>query len=71
MDATKVADRQLDTVSEHVHLEKLERLEQDYLRLTRTQRNAEVHTNKEESITTRVVISVSIIMSVHFKEGFI
>uniref|UniRef100_A0A3P8WHZ9 Centrosomal protein 57 n=1 Tax=Cynoglossus semilaevis TaxID=244447 RepID=A0A3P8WHZ9_CYNSE len=48
MDATKVADRQLDTVSEHVHLEKLERLEQDYLRLTRTQRNAEMKIHQLE-----------------------
>lgn len=42
MDTAMVADRQSDTVSEQAHLEKLERLEQEYLRLTRTQNNAEV-----------------------------
>uniref|UniRef100_A0A4W6EDY4 Centrosomal protein 57 n=1 Tax=Lates calcarifer TaxID=8187 RepID=A0A4W6EDY4_LATCA len=42
MDADKLADRQPDAVSEHVQLEKLERLEQEYLRLTRTQNNAEM-----------------------------
>ncbi|GAA6234427.1 centrosomal protein of 57 kDa-like isoform X2 [Lates japonicus] len=42
MDADKLADRQSDAVSEHVQLEKLERLEQEYLRLTRTQNNAEM-----------------------------
>ncbi|XP_071351850.1 centrosomal protein of 57 kDa [Trachinotus anak] len=38
----KSADQQPDTVSEHAQLEKLERLEQEYLRLTRTQNNAEM-----------------------------
>ncbi|XP_040902671.1 centrosomal protein of 57 kDa isoform X2 [Toxotes jaculatrix] len=41
-DTAKLADRQPDTVSEHAQLEKLERLEQEYLRLTRTQNNAEI-----------------------------
>ncbi|XP_049431720.1 centrosomal protein of 57 kDa isoform X1 [Epinephelus fuscoguttatus] len=41
-DAAKSADQQSDTVSEHAQLEKLERLEQEYLRLTRTQNNAEM-----------------------------
>lgn len=43
METAKSADQQSDTVSEHAQLEKLERLEQEYLRLTRTQNNAEVH----------------------------
>ncbi|XP_074498163.1 centrosomal protein of 57 kDa [Sebastes fasciatus] len=42
METAKSADRQSDTVSEHAQLEKLERLEQEYLRLTRTQTNAEM-----------------------------
>ena len=42
MDTTKLADRQPGKVFEGAHVEKLERLEQDYLRLTRTQNNAEV-----------------------------
>ncbi|XP_039986273.1 centrosomal protein of 57 kDa isoform X1 [Xiphias gladius] len=41
-DTAKLADRQTDRVSEHAQLEKLERLEQEYLRLTRTQNNAEM-----------------------------
>ncbi|XP_035536671.1 centrosomal protein of 57 kDa isoform X2 [Morone saxatilis] len=41
-ETAKSADHQSDTVSEHAQLEKLERLEQEYLRLTRTQNNAEV-----------------------------
>lgn len=47
METAKSADRQSDTVSEHAQLEKLERLEQEYLRLTRTQTNAEVQTKKQ------------------------
>ncbi|XP_045929850.1 centrosomal protein of 57 kDa isoform X1 [Micropterus dolomieu] len=38
----KSADQQSDTVSEHAQLEKLQRLEQEYLRLTHTQNNAEI-----------------------------
>ncbi|XP_041797286.1 centrosomal protein of 57 kDa [Chelmon rostratus] len=41
-ETTKSADQQSDTVSEHAQLEKLERLEQEYLRLTRTQNSAEM-----------------------------
>lgn len=36
------ADRQSDTVSQHAQLEKLERLEQEYLRLTHTQNLSEM-----------------------------
>lgn len=46
-ETTKSADQQSDTVSEHAQLEKLERLEQEYLRLTRTQNSAEVHTETQ------------------------
>ncbi|XP_036926969.1 centrosomal protein of 57 kDa isoform X1 [Acanthopagrus latus] len=42
METAKSANHQCDTVSEHAQLEKLERLEQEYLRLTRTQNNAEM-----------------------------
>ncbi|XP_010727959.3 centrosomal protein of 57 kDa [Larimichthys crocea] len=42
METAKSADQQCDTVSEHAQLDKLERLEQEYLRLTRTQNNAEM-----------------------------
>ncbi|XP_029373809.1 centrosomal protein of 57 kDa isoform X2 [Echeneis naucrates] len=42
MDTAKLAHQQLETVSEHAQLEKLERLEQEYLRLTHTQNNAEL-----------------------------
>ncbi|KAI3354274.1 hypothetical protein L3Q82_018811, partial [Scortum barcoo] len=42
METARSADRQSDTVSDHAQLEKLERLEQEYLRLTRTQNNAEM-----------------------------
>ncbi|XP_030261655.1 centrosomal protein of 57 kDa isoform X2 [Sparus aurata] len=42
METAKSADHQCDTVSEHAQSEKLERLEQEYLRLTRTQNNAEM-----------------------------
>ncbi|KAG7479244.1 centrosomal protein of 57 kDa-like isoform X1 [Solea senegalensis] len=42
MDTAEKAHQQPDAVSEHVHLEKLERLEQEYLRLTRTQKNTEI-----------------------------
>ncbi|XP_022051816.1 centrosomal protein of 57 kDa [Acanthochromis polyacanthus] len=42
------ADRQPDTVSEHAQLDKLERLEQEYLRLTRTQTNAEMKIHELE-----------------------
>ncbi|XP_042343119.1 centrosomal protein of 57 kDa isoform X2 [Plectropomus leopardus] len=42
METAKSVDQQSDLVSEHVQLEKLERLEQEYLRLTRTQSNAEM-----------------------------
>lgn len=38
----KSSDQKLDKVSEHAPLEKLERLEKEYLRLTRTQSNAEM-----------------------------
>ncbi|XP_047191523.1 centrosomal protein of 57 kDa isoform X2 [Scophthalmus maximus] len=41
-DTAKLAHRQPDTVPEHAQLEKLERLEQEYLRLTRTQNIAEM-----------------------------
>lgn len=43
MEIAKSADPQPDTVAEHIQLEKLERLEQEYLRLTQTQNSAEVH----------------------------
>ncbi|XP_068567163.1 centrosomal protein of 57 kDa [Cebidichthys violaceus] len=42
METARSADQQSDVVSEHAQLEKLERLEQEYLRLTRTQNNAEI-----------------------------
>ncbi|XP_026189539.1 centrosomal protein of 57 kDa [Mastacembelus armatus] len=42
METARSAEQQPDTVSEHVQLKKLERLEQEYLRLTRTQNNAEI-----------------------------
>ncbi|XP_037320655.2 centrosomal protein of 57 kDa isoform X2 [Pungitius pungitius] len=42
METARSAEKQPDTVSEQAHLEKLERLEQEYLRLTRTQNNAEM-----------------------------
>ncbi|XP_070826301.1 centrosomal protein of 57 kDa [Chaetodon trifascialis] len=42
METAKSADQQSDTVSEHAQLEKLERLEQEYRRLTRTQNTAEM-----------------------------
>ncbi|KAM4627498.1 centrosomal protein of 57 kDa isoform 2-T2 [Polymixia lowei] len=41
MATARSADQALDSVSGHAQLEKLERLEQEYLRLTRTQNNAE------------------------------
>lgn len=43
-ETTKSAEQQPGTVSEHAQLEKLERLEQEYLKLIRTQNNAEVPT---------------------------
>ncbi|XP_029964555.1 centrosomal protein of 57 kDa [Salarias fasciatus] len=42
MEKEKSASRLSDTTSRHAQLEKLERLEQEYLRLTRTQTNAEM-----------------------------
>ncbi|XP_029302251.1 centrosomal protein of 57 kDa [Cottoperca gobio] len=42
METAKSADQQSDPPSEHAQLEKLERLEQEYFRLTRTQNNAEM-----------------------------
>ncbi|KAF7663354.1 hypothetical protein LDENG_00211730 [Lucifuga dentata] len=39
---SKSSDQKLHTLSEHAQLEKLERLEQEYLRLTRTQNNTEL-----------------------------
>ncbi|XP_029923620.1 centrosomal protein of 57 kDa isoform X2 [Myripristis murdjan] len=42
METTRSADQNLNAVSEHAQLEKLERLEQEYLRLTHTQNNAEL-----------------------------
>ncbi|XP_070685806.1 centrosomal protein of 57 kDa [Pempheris klunzingeri] len=42
LETAKSAEHQPDAVSEHAHLEKLERLEQEYLRLMRTQNNAEM-----------------------------
>ncbi|XP_053279703.1 centrosomal protein of 57 kDa [Pleuronectes platessa] len=48
MDRAKLADRQPGKVFEGAHVEKLERLEQDYLRLTRTQNNAEMKINELE-----------------------
>ncbi|XP_034556760.1 centrosomal protein of 57 kDa isoform X2 [Notolabrus celidotus] len=42
METAKSADKLSDPVSEHAQLEKLERLEQEYLRLTRTQNSAEM-----------------------------
>ncbi|XP_069390082.1 centrosomal protein of 57 kDa isoform X2 [Paralichthys olivaceus] len=42
MDTVKLADHQPDKVFERAHVEKLERLEQEYLNLTRTQNNAEM-----------------------------
>lgn len=53
METAKSADHQCDTVSEHAQLEKLERLEQEYLRLTRTQNNAEVNTQRLSLYTDR------------------
>lgn len=40
----EAADKHSDIVSEQAQLDKLERLEREYLRLTHTQNNAEVHT---------------------------
>lgn len=40
----EAADKHSDTVSEQAQLDKLERLEREYLRLIHTQNNAEVHT---------------------------
>ncbi|XP_060929248.1 centrosomal protein of 57 kDa isoform X2 [Limanda limanda] len=48
MDRAKITDRQPGKVFEGAHVEKLERLEQDYLRLTRTQNNAEMKINELE-----------------------
>ncbi|XP_062242705.1 centrosomal protein of 57 kDa isoform X2 [Platichthys flesus] len=48
MDRAKLADRQPGKVFEGAHVEKLERLEQDYLQLTRTQNNAEMKINELE-----------------------
>ncbi|CAJ1065459.1 centrosomal protein of 57 kDa isoform X1 [Xyrichtys novacula] len=42
VETTKAAHKQFDPLPEHAQLEKLERLEQEYLRLTRTQNNAEM-----------------------------
>ncbi|XP_054868473.1 centrosomal protein of 57 kDa isoform X2 [Amphiprion ocellaris] len=42
------ADHQPDAVSEHAQLDKLERLEQEYLRLTHTQNNAEMKIHELE-----------------------
>ncbi|KAM6933264.1 centrosomal protein of 57 kDa [Xenentodon cancila] len=42
MEKTRSADPKSDSVSEHVQLEKLEQLEQDYRRLQRAQKNAEI-----------------------------
>ncbi|XP_026219075.1 centrosomal protein of 57 kDa [Anabas testudineus] len=47
-ETSKSADQQPSTVSEHAQLEKLERLEQEYLRLTRTQNNAEIKIHELE-----------------------
>lgn len=44
METAKSANKQSDTVCEHAQLKKLERLEQEYLRLTCIQNEAEVHT---------------------------
>ncbi|XP_017284459.1 centrosomal protein of 57 kDa [Kryptolebias marmoratus] len=41
MERASAADKQPNAVSEHAQLEKLERLERDYLRMTRTQTTAE------------------------------
>lgn len=43
VDTARSADQHTDTRSVLVHLEKLDHLEQEYLRLTHTQNNAEVH----------------------------
>ncbi|XP_056230176.1 centrosomal protein of 57 kDa isoform X1 [Seriola aureovittata] len=48
MDTAKLPDRQPGTVTEHAQLEKLERLEQEYLRITRTQNNAEMKIHELE-----------------------
>lgn len=53
METAKSADHQCDTVSEHAQLEKLERLEQEYLRLTHTQNNAEVITQRLHTVSTQ------------------
>ncbi|XP_028275693.1 centrosomal protein of 57 kDa isoform X2 [Parambassis ranga] len=42
MEKAKLVGGQSDVVSEHVQMEKLERLEQEHLRLTHTQNNAEM-----------------------------
>ncbi|XP_029026644.1 centrosomal protein of 57 kDa [Betta splendens] len=47
-ETAKSAHQQQGTVSEHAQLEKLERLEQEYLRLTRTQNNTEIKINELE-----------------------
>lgn len=50
MEKASPADKQPNGASEHAQLEKLERLEREYLRMTRTQTTAEVyemHGNRE------------------------
>lgn len=53
METARSTDQQPGTVSEHAQLEKLERLEQEYLRLTRTQNQAEVNLRKQSIISWR------------------
>lgn len=50
METARSAEKQPDTVCEQAQLEKLERLEQEYLRLTHTQNNAEVQTRTRLSL---------------------
>lgn len=48
METTRSADQQRDSVSERTQLEKLE---QEYLRLTSTQNQAEVHIRTQWNVT--------------------
>lgn len=44
METANPANKQSDTGCEHAQLKKLDKLEQEYLQLTSTQKEAEVHT---------------------------
>lgn len=52
MEKASTADKQPNAVSDHVQLEKLERLEREYLRMTRTQTTAEVYETRKNPETS-------------------